>query len=296
MPETIDVTEQKTVFEFASVADLVNQTLQFSPFFSNHAETSKGIPTGFHEIDKFISGFQAGQVSTIATKAGMGKTAFLLSLTYNIAVNSGHAAGLFSPERGARKIVQRLIESETGMSLTQLNKGDVSDSQKDHLMALISRIRDARIIIDDQPHFDITEFGQKCHAMVKEQGAEILLVDHPEHFASHIQDPLIRESEMKHLLQSLATIATELSVPVVLFTQIPANLHINGRELSLNDLPESYSLSNNIIFLGRPAYHPDHGHPKADLAEVVIARHECCNEAQKVQLRYIESIDKFVDF
>jgi len=296
MSETIDITEQKTVFEFTSVNDLVNQTLQFSPFVSSQTDSSKGIPTGFHEIDRYISGFQSGQVSTIAAKAGMGKTAFLLSLTYNIAVNNGRGVGIFSPERSARKLVQRLIESETGMSLPQLNKAEMSDGNRDHLLALINRIRDARIMIDDQPHFSIDEFAAKCRALVREHKAEILLLDQPEHFASHLQDPIVREGEMKEVLDGLADIAKELGVPIVLFTQIPVSLQINGRELTMNDLPPSFGLSDNIIFLGRPAYHPDHGHPKAELAEVIIARHECCDEPQKVQLRYIESIDKFVDF
>ena len=96
--------------EFSTLKEVVIQLLQNTGYLVDLSTT--GVATGFDKVDAITNGFQAGEVSAIASKPGNGRTAFLLSLLFNIASKSGKAVGVFSPERSATKMFYRLIESK----------------------------------------------------------------------------------------------------------------------------------------------------------------------------------------
>ena len=50
-------------------------------------EGMSGIPSGFTKVDKITSGWQESDLIIIAARPGMGKTAFVLSMARNIAVD-----------------------------------------------------------------------------------------------------------------------------------------------------------------------------------------------------------------
>ena len=59
----------------------------------------------------------------IAARPGMGKTAFVLSMARNIAVDAKAAVAIFSLEMSSVQLITRLISSETGLSSEKLRKG-----------------------------------------------------------------------------------------------------------------------------------------------------------------------------
>jgi replicative DNA helicase len=59
-------------------------------------EGLSGIATGFEKLDKITSGWQPSDLIIIAARPGMGKTAFVLSMARNIAIDFGHPVALFS--------------------------------------------------------------------------------------------------------------------------------------------------------------------------------------------------------
>ncbi len=78
-------------------------------------EGMSGVATGFHALDKLTSGWQPSDLIIIAARPGMGKTAFVLSMARNIAIDSGHGVALFSLEMSSVQLITRLISSETGL-------------------------------------------------------------------------------------------------------------------------------------------------------------------------------------
>ena len=57
-----------------------------------------GVPSGITELDKITSGWQKSDLIIIAARPAMGKTAFVLSMAKNIAVNFKRAVAIFSLE------------------------------------------------------------------------------------------------------------------------------------------------------------------------------------------------------
>jgi len=83
-------------------------------------EGISGIPSGFRDIDKETGGWQKSDLIIIAARPAMGKTAFLLSMARNIAVQYKIPLALFSLEMASVQLITRMIASETGISSEKL--------------------------------------------------------------------------------------------------------------------------------------------------------------------------------
>jgi replicative DNA helicase len=73
-----------------------------------------GVATGFDKLDKITSGWQPSDLIIIAARPAMGKTAFVLSMARNMAIDFGMP--VFSLEMASGSADHRLISSETGLS------------------------------------------------------------------------------------------------------------------------------------------------------------------------------------
>ena len=91
-------------------------------------EGLSGVATGFTKLDVVTSGWQPSDLIILAARPGMGKTAFVLSMARNIAVDSKKAVAVFSLEMSSVQLITRLISSETGLSSEKLRKGKLCKS------------------------------------------------------------------------------------------------------------------------------------------------------------------------
>jgi replicative DNA helicase len=64
--------------------------------------------TGFEKLDK-IFGWQPSDLIIIAARPAMGKTAFVLSMARNMAIDYGMPVALFSLEMASVQLITRLI-------------------------------------------------------------------------------------------------------------------------------------------------------------------------------------------
>ncbi len=294
---TLEITERSEVFEFASLRDLVNQALQ-----QNFGEIrlTNGLSTGFRDLDQAIKGFKKGQLSTIAVKQGMGKTALMLSIANNIAVKNKHSIAIFSAERSSLKITNRLIESETGMSLDKLINGKLKPSEKDHMFSLVNHIAKAEIFLDDTAHLHVDELVQKAKQLKIDQNIELIIIDYLELLSSYTHDDEDRQEQLSRIVATLKEMALELNIPVLLFSQIPGHYPSNfAKRPSLKDIPVFLSeLSDVVLFLHRadlPVYTNGTSGSNQDLVEIIVGKYDQQKEEKSVELRFIESLAKFTD-
>jgi len=97
-------------------------------------EGLSGIPTGFHDLDKLTSGWQPSDLIIIAARPGMGKTAFVLSMARNMAIDAGAPVALFSLEMSSVQLIPRLISTETGLSSEKLRTGKLEKHEWERLI------------------------------------------------------------------------------------------------------------------------------------------------------------------
>lgn len=91
-------------------------------------EGLSGVATGFDKLDKITSGWQPSDLIIIAARPAMGKTAFVLSMARNMAIDFGMPVALFSLEMASVQLITRLISSETGLSSEKLRTGKLENT------------------------------------------------------------------------------------------------------------------------------------------------------------------------
>lgn len=295
---TIDATERETVFAFASIRDLVNQTLKITT--PSIHPISQGLTTGFQKIDQIISGFHKGQLTTIAVRPGMGKTAFLLSFVNNLAIKNNFTVAVFSAERSSEKMTSRLIETETGMSVEKLKRGSLKDSERDHMMSMVNNIAKAKIYLDDTPALSIDEFVKKSRQLKILHNVDIIFVDYLELLTTSIIDSDSRNEQLSKIVHGIKEMAAELNLPIVLFSQMPQVFEAAPKTRpSVKDLPVFLAeLSDVAMILHRPGSYPDSTAEQQSkgMVELVVVRNGQNDDISVVPLRFVESIAKFVDF
>jgi replicative DNA helicase len=274
-------------FEFTTLKEIIIQLLDNTGYLVDPNTT--GIATGFDKIDIITKGFQPEELSVVASKPGNGKTAFLLSLLFNIASKSEKTVGIFSPERSAAKMFYRMINSETRQSVHKIMSGTIKDSEKESINTILYTLSKSQIYVDDTPYLSETVFHRRCKQLKNKYGADIIFVDGLELLS--FSEPTVYENtdEQKNRLKDIKAVATQLKIPIVVFSHM-ANTTNLGKEAtpSINNVYDFIPEMADSIYL-------IHRQNMSDSANIIIVQHPNINEPLVVPLKFIESIDKFVD-
>ncbi len=275
-------------FEFTTLKEIIVQLLQNTGYLVDANAT--GIATGFDKIDIITKGFQPGELSVVASKPGNGKTAFLLSLLFNIASKSEKTVGVFSPERSATKMFYRMITSETRQSVQKIMSGAIKDSEKESINTILYTLSKSEIYVDDTPYLSEKDFHKRCKQLKNKYGADIIFIDGLELLSfPELMDVYEDMEEQSYVLKDIKTVAKELEIPVVVFSHMANTINLGA------DITPSINNVYDFIPQVADAIYLIHRQNMSDKAEIIIAQHSNIEESLTVPLKFIESIDKFVD-
>ena len=303
--EVFALTEQKAMSGLISSSDLIKVSLE--KLEKLHAQKGQltGVPSGFAVMDSMTAGFQPGELSIIAARPSMGKTAFTLSLARNAAVDHNIPVAFFSLEMSALQLVQRLISMEVELESDKLRKGNLKGHEWAQLNDRVTKIADAPIYIDDTPGINIFELRAKCRRLKMQYDIQMVVIDYLQ-LMSGTGDKRSgnREQEISAISRALKGVGKELNVPVIALSQLSRAVETRGgnKKPQLSDLRESGAIEQDadmVLFLYRPEYYgfdrDDEGNPTQGIAEVIIAKHR--NGAlDTVKTRFVGKFAKFIDY
>ena len=223
-----------------------------------------GVPTGFVQLDKLTAGWQRSDMVIVAARPAMGKTAFVLSMARNIAVEHKRAVAVFSLEMSSTQLVTRLIASEAGISSEKLRKGDLNDAEFTILHQHIARLTNAPIFIDDTPGLNIFELRAKARRLKSQHNVDLIIIDYLQLMtAGGDSKGGNREQEISSISRSIKSIAKELDIPIIALSQLSRAVETRGgdKRPMLSDLRESGAIEQDadiVCFLYRPEYYKIH--------------------------------------
>ncbi|OXA77350.1 primary replicative DNA helicase [Flavobacterium aquidurense] len=268
-------------------------------------EGLSGVETGFTNLDKLTSGWQPSDLIIIAARPAMGKTAFVLSMARNIAIDFGHPVALFSLEMASVQLITRLISSETGLSSEKLRTGKLEPHEWTMLSTKVKNLEKAPLFIDDTPSLSIFDLRAKCRRLVSQHGIKIIIVDYLQLMTAggNGKGGGNREQEISTISRNLKALAKELNVPVIALSQLSRAVETRGssKRPLLSDLRESGAIEQDadiVSFLYRPEYYKidewddDEASPTAGQAEIMIAKHRN-GGIENVRLKFLGHLGKF---
>ena len=144
----------------------------------NNPDGISGTPSGFNDLDKITSGWQKSDMIVIAARPGMGKTALVLSMARNTAVDYNMGVAVFSLEMSAVQLVKRLIAGEARIDSEKLRKGNLADHEFQQLHSRITKLSAAPIFIDDTPAISIFDFRAKCRRLKAQHDIQLVIIDY----------------------------------------------------------------------------------------------------------------------
>ncbi|MEO0038506.1 MAG: Replicative helicase [Bacteroidota bacterium] len=268
-------------------------------------EGLSGIATGFEKLDKVTSGWQPSDLVIIAARPGMGKTAFVLSMARNIAIDFGHPVALFSLEMSSVQLITRLISSETGLSSEKLRTGKLEKHEWEQLSVKVKDLEKAPLFIDDTPSLSIFDLRAKARRLASQHGIKLIIVDYLQLMTAggNGKGGGNREQEISTISRNLKALAKELEVPVIALSQLSRAVETRGssKRPLLSDLRESGAIEQDadiVSFIYRPEYYKieewddDEQSPTEGQAEFIIAKHRN-GSLENIRLKFIGNLGKF---
>ncbi len=263
----------------------------------------RGVGSGFTELDRITSGWQKSDLIIIASRPGMGKTAFALTMARNAAIDFKKPVAVFSLEMSSIQLVTRLMSSETEIPQEKLRKGTMEDHEWAQLNARITPLIEAPLYIDDTAALSIFDLRAKCRRLKAHHDVQMIIVDYLQLMQGSQDTRGNREQEISSISRALKTLAKELDVPVIALSQLSraSEKRSAAAKPILSDLRESGSIEQDadmVMFIYRPEYYKidvdDSGDSTSGVAEILIAKNRN-GPLKDVRIKFVSKYAKFVD-
>ena len=266
-----------------------------------------GIPSGFTELDKITSGWQKSDLVIIAARPAMGKTAFVLSMAKNIAVDFNIPVAIFSLEMSNVQLINRLIMNVCEIEGNKIRNGRLTTAEWDRLENRINVLQKAPIFVDDTPGLSVFELQSKARKLVKDKGIKLIIIDYLQLMNANGSSFGSREQEVSIISRNLKGLAKELDIPVIALSQLSravekrdsSNSNVDGKKPLLSDLRESGAIEQDadmVCFIHRPEYYKlyDDGNGKdlRGLGQIIVAKHRN-GATDEIWLRFIGKYTRF---
>jgi replicative DNA helicase len=271
---------------------------------SKRKDHLSGIPSGFTKLDRITSGWQRSDLIIIAARPSMGKTAFVLSMARNIAIDHKKPVAVFSLEMSSLQLVNRLISCESELPSERIRNGKLNTDEWKQLDSMIKPLESAPIFIDDTPAISIFELRAKCRRLKKQHDIQAVVIDYLQLMTGPPEIKGNREQEVSVISRSLKSISKELDVPVIALSQLNRSVEMRtgNKRPQLSDLRESGAIEQDadvVCFIHRPEKYgileDDEGRSTIGMAEIIVAKHRN-GPIGDIKLRFRDTIAKFVDY
>lgn len=301
--ELFKIAEGNIKKETAKINVVIQEAINQIQEAGKQEDGLSGIPSGFTRIDRITSGWQRSDLIVIAARPSMGKTAFVLSMTRNIAVDHNRPVALFSLEMSSVQLVNRLIVSETELPSEKIRNGRLESYEWQQLETKIKSLVDAPIFIDDTPALSIFELRAKCRRLKIQHDIQLIIIDYLQLMTAGSDYRNNREQEVSTISRSLKAIAKELNVPVIALSQLNRSVEMRSgdKRPQLSDLRESGAIEQDadmVLFIHRPERYgiteDQDGNSLIGMAEIIIAKHRN-GAVGDVQLRFRQELARFME-
>jgi len=262
VPEFMDRAEQK-VFDvvhagrggdgaMATLADLAKANWNHLETLFYQSKEDSGLLTGFYDYDRFTAGLHPGELTVLAARPGMGKTALALNIAWN--VGQAEPVAFFSMEMDkARQLITRMVAQAGRIDGDNLRRCKLTQAEWAQRGQVQVALEDAKIWIDDTPGLTPLQLRARCRRLKARQNLALVIVD----YLQLMRAPGMRgrEDEIREIAYSLKEISKELGVPVLAAAQVNRDIEKrSGNRYQLSDLRESGAIeqaSDNVLFLYR---------------------------------------------
>ena len=271
-----ELVKNKGGHEYMPIDKVVLEALDKISIAAKNRGAVTGVPTGFKDLDTYLSGLQPSDFVLVAARPSMGKTAFVLNVAENVAIKQQITTVVFSLEMSNVQLVNRMLSLESTVDADKIRKGHLDSNDWGKLIEGADSIAKSKLIIDDTPGISIAELRSKCRKYKMENNLGLIIIDYLQLMSgSGSGRSEGRQQEVSDISRALKALARELNVPVVTLSQLSRAVEQRpDHRPMLSDLRESGAIEQDadvVMFLYRDDYYNKDTEQKG-IAEIIIAK------------------------
>ncbi len=247
----------KTASEVAKAVEMALSTQQ-----KYDEDNVTGLTTGYDNLNNLTQGFQKTELTIIAARPSVGKTALALNFAYKAATRKQVPVAIFSLEMASELLVRRLVAAASNVSLTKISSGVLNGQERAKVASAIKEVSSAPIYIDDSPGIKLMDIIAKSRQLQSQHpDLGLIVVDYlgliQTGTSSRGNDS--RQEEVRKISLALKGLARDLKVPVIVLSQLSRDVEKRDtKRPMLSDLRDSGSIEQDadvVMLLYREDYY-----------------------------------------
>lgn len=260
--DVLRINEERDDTASRSVKELVRQAIKTIEDYHQRQGQITGLSTGFTELDKMTSGLHGGEMVVIAARPSMGKTSLAMNIAEHVAIDTQLPVGVFSLEMTSESLVLRMLCSRARINLRSVREGFLAGRDFHKLTAAAGKLAGSPLVIDDTPGLSVLQLRARARRMWQQFGIKLFVIDYLQllNSTSRRADQN-RQQEISDISSGVKALAKELSVPVIVLSQLNREVERDSRKPRLSDLRESGAIEQDADLVGL-LYKADPANPK----------------------------------
>ncbi len=256
-------TEKRRISDFRTASDVaksVEMALATQQRYED--ENVTGLTTGYDNLNKLTQGFQKTELTIIAARPSVGKTALALNFAYKAATRKQVPVAIFSLEMASELLVRRLVAAASNVELKKISTGVMTGQERAKVASAIKEVGSAPIYIDDSPGIKLMDIIAKSRQLQsKHPDLGLIVVDYLGliQTGSGSKGNDSRQEEVRKISLALKGLARDLKVPVVVLSQLSRDVEKRDtKKPMLSDLRDSGSIEQDadvVMLLYREDYY-----------------------------------------
>lgn len=232
-----------------------------------------GISYQMSAIDKATGGAQKTDLIILAARPGMGKTTYAIQLCDKAADLKDGVTVFISLEMSTPQIIEKLISRKTGITVTKMRTGQITDAEYDTILKAADLIDKSNIIIIDHVN-DIEEIKQVLISIAYKYPINLLCIDYLQLIGSR-QKFQNKNALVESITRELKRLSNRsvLNCPTIALSQLSREVEKRGdKRPMLSDLRDSGAIEQDadiVLFPYRPEYYNE---DTLENAEIIVAK------------------------
>ena len=284
--------------EVRAIGDVLYEEVDRLERLSRESIALTGTPSGFRDLDELTGGFQPGNLIVLAARPSMGKSALVVNMAEQAALDHGRGVALFSLEMAEAELAQRFIASRAKLNGDDLRKGRVKPEAWPKVVRATEQLAASPLFVDDSSDLGILDLRAKARRLHSKKPLALIVVDYLQLMRHEGGRDASRVEQVGQFSRGLKILARELGVPVIAVSQLSRAVESRpDKRPLLSDLRESGQIEQDadlVMMIYRDEYYNGDESERPGEADVIIAKHRN-GPVGSVALAFMTRYPKFAD-
>lgn len=271
--QAFEISTDRTTTDLRSAADEVDLAMTEMERRMASSSPTIGIESGYRSYNMLMGGFHETNLTILAARPAMGKTAMALNFAARQAVGHGIPVLIFSMEMSTQQLMFRLFAQLARIDNERLKLGKLSEEEYNRLKIISEKIKNAPIYITDKSQ-TLSSICVHTRRSIRKHGIKQVYVDYLQKVMPG-RKAQSREREVTEIAEGLKDLAKSSGVNITALCQL--NRGLEDREDKrpiLSDLRESGGIeqeADEVLALYRPSVYDQDSDPRE--SELIVRKH-----------------------